>query len=150
MSVPTISGPYALEEAERYLRDTVVPVRLACLTASGSPLVLSLWFVYREGALWCASRPRAHVVRHLERDPRCGFEVARDAPPYRGVRGQGRARVMRGEGGRLLADLLERYLGTTDSAFARRLLAGAADEVAIRIAPARLVSWDYAERMHGT
>lgn len=150
MPIPAASGPYSFEQAQSYLRDTVVPVRLACLTAKGSPLLLSLWFVYRGGALWCASRPQAHLVRHLERDPRCAFEVARDSPPYRGVRGQGRARVMRGEGGRLLAELLERYLGTTDSPFARRLLPGAEDEVAIRITPARLASWDYTERMQGT
>jgi len=144
-----MSGPYTFEQVERHLRDTVVPVRLACLTASGSPLVLSLWFLYRAGALWCASRPRAHVVRHLERDARCAFEVARDAPPYRGVRGQGRAQVARDAGGRLLGELIERYLGATDSRLARQLLAGAADEVAIRITPTRLVSWDYTERMQG-
>jgi nitroimidazol reductase NimA-like FMN-containing flavoprotein (pyridoxamine 5'-phosphate oxidase superfamily) len=148
MDVP-IRGPYTFEQVERHLQDTVVPVRLACLTASGSPLVRSLWFLYRDGALWCASRPRACVVHHLQRDARCAFEVARDAPPYRGVRGQGRARVMPGEGGRLLAELVARYLGTTDSRLARRLLAGAADEVAIRITPTRLVSWDYTERMQG-
>ncbi len=124
-------------------------MRLACLTGSGSPLVLSLWFLYREGALWCASRPRARVVHHLERDARCAFEVARDAPPYRGVRGQGRARVLRGAGGRLLGELVERYLGAADSRLARQPLAGATDEVAIRITPTRLVSWDYTERMQG-
>jgi Pyridoxamine 5'-phosphate oxidase len=127
--------------------DTVVPVRLACLTASGWPLVLSLWFLYRDRALWCASRPGARVVAHLERDARCAFEVARDTPPYRGVRGQARATVVRGEGDRLLGELIDRYLGGRASPLARRLLAGAADEVAIRVVPTRLISWDYASRM---
>lgn len=144
---PPVAGPYALDEAERYLRDTVVPVRLACLTASGWPLVLSLWFLYRDGALWCASRPGARIVGHLERDARCAFEVARDAPPYRGVRGQARASVRRGEADRLLGELIDRYLGARTSPLARRLLAGAADEVAIRIVPTRLTSWDYTDRM---
>jgi hypothetical protein len=125
----------------------VIPVRLACLGSTGAPVVLSLWFLYRDGAFWCASRPTARVVRHLERDPRCAFEVARDAPPYRGVRGQGRASVRRGQGGALLGELLDRYLGGRDSPLARRLLAGAADEVAIRVGPTRLASWDYSERM---
>lgn len=146
MALP-ITGPYTLGDAERYLRDTVVPLRLACLTASGWPLVLSLWFLYRHGALWCASRPQARVVHHLEQDARCAFEVARDAPPYRGVRGQARAAVIRDGGGHLLGELIDRYLGTRDSRLARRLLAGAADEVAIRLAPTRLASWDYTDRM---
>lgn len=146
MSLP-ITGPYALDRVERHLRDTVVPVRLACLTASGWPLVVSLWFLYRDGALWCASRPAARVVQHLARDERCAFEVAADTPPYKGVRGQARARVIHGGGGRLLGELIERYLGDRDSPLARRLLSDAADEVAIRIAPTRLASWDFSERM---
>lgn len=124
-----------------------MPVRLACLTASGWPLVLSLWFLYRHGALWCASRPGARVVEHLGRDARCGFEVAREAPPYRGVRGQARATVLRAAGGPLLGELIDRYLGARTSPLARRLLAGAADEVAIRVVPTRLTSWDYTARM---
>jgi hypothetical protein len=147
VAIPILTGPYLPDQVERYLRETVIPVRLACLGSTGSPIVLSLWFLYRDGALWCASRPDARVVRHLERDPRCAFEVARDAPPYRGVRGQGRASVRRGEGGALLGELLDRYLGGRDSPLARRLLARAADEVAIRVDPARLASWDYSQRM---
>lgn len=147
MAIPSLGGPYTLEQVERYLWETVIPVRLACLGRTGAPVVLSLWFVYRDGALWCASRPTSHVVRHLARDARCAFEVARDDPPYRGVRGQGRASLRRGEGGALLGELLDRYLGGRDSPLARRLLAHAADEVAIRLAPTRLASWDYTERM---
>jgi hypothetical protein len=145
-----VTGPFTLAQAEDHLRETAVPLRLACLTGSGWPLVLSLWFLYRDGALWCASRPRARVVHHLEQDGRCAFEVARDAPPYRGVRGQARARVIRAEGGRLLGELIDRYLGGRQSPLARGLLAGAADEVAIRLAPTRLASWDYTERMRGS
>ena len=55
--------------------------------------------------------------------------------------------MRRGEGGALLGELLDRYLGGRDAPLARRLLAHAADEVAIRVAPTRLVSWDYTERM---
>jgi hypothetical protein len=149
MTAPSlvVTGPYSLAEAERYLRETVVPLRLACTTSAGWPLVLSLWYLYRDGALWCATSPAALILRHLDHDDRCGFEVAPNEPPYRGVRGQARATVLRGGGGSLLEELIQRYLGTTSSALARQLLARAAEEVAIRLTPTRLSSWDYRRRM---
>jgi len=149
MTAPSlvVTGPYSLAEAERYLRETVIPLRLACTTSAGWPLVLSLWYLYRDGSLWCATSPRALILRHLEHDGRCGFEVAPNDPPYLGVRGQARATVIRGGGSVLLEELIQRYLGTTVSPLARQLLSRAADEVAIRLTPTRLSSWDYRQRM---
>ena len=142
-----VTGPYSLAEAERYLREAVIPLRLACTTSTGWPLVLSLWYLYRDGSLWCATSPTALILRHLDHDDRCGFEVAPNEPPYRGVRGQARATVIRGGGGGLLEELIQRYLGTTASPLARQLLSRAAEEVAIRLTPRRLSSWDYRRRM---
>jgi nitroimidazol reductase NimA-like FMN-containing flavoprotein (pyridoxamine 5'-phosphate oxidase superfamily) len=142
-----IAGPWSVAQVEGHLRDTIVPLRLACTTPSGHPLLLSLWFLWREGAIWCATSPRARVVSLLRRDPRCSFEVARDAPPYRGVRGSGRAEILPARGGEILAALVDRYLGTRESRFARWLLRRSGAEVAIRIAPARFASWDFTERM---
>jgi hypothetical protein len=42
---------------------------------------------------------------------------------------------------------VDRYLGTRHSSFARWLLARAEQEVAIRIAPERVSTWDFAGRM---
>jgi nitroimidazol reductase NimA-like FMN-containing flavoprotein (pyridoxamine 5'-phosphate oxidase superfamily) len=142
-----IRGPFSLERVDAHLRDTVVPLRLACADAAGHPLVLSLWFVWRDDALWCATAPNARVVRLLGREPRCGFEVARDAPPYSGVRGQGRAELVPARGAEILGVLVDRYLGTHESAFARWLLRRSASEMAIRIEPTRITSWDFAQRM---
>lgn len=144
---PVVTGPYSLAEAELYLRETVIPLRLACTTSTGWPLVLSLWYLYRDGSLWCATSPRAVILRHLEHNGRCGFEVAPNEPPYLGVRGQAQATVIRGGGGALLEQLIQRYLGTTASPLAGQLLSRAAEEVAIRLTPTRLSSWDYRRRM---
>jgi hypothetical protein len=70
-----------------------------------------------------------------------------EAERYRGLRGQARATVLCAAGGLLLGELIDRYLGARTSPLARRLLAGAADEVAIRVVPTRLTSWDYTARM---
>jgi len=90
----------------------------------------------------------AAVVRYLERDARCAFEVAPEAPPYRGVRGQGDSdRRGAARAARCCGIWLVRYLGTADTPLGRWLLARAAEEVAIRIAPGRLSTWDYRARM---
>jgi hypothetical protein len=143
------TGPWDAAKVDAHLADTVIPLRLACASASGHPRVVSLWYLWRDGALWCATSPQARVVAWLAREPRCGFEVARDVPPYQGVRGRGRAALDPVRGGEILAALVVRYLGTCETPFARWLLARADDEMAIRIEPETLASWDFSLRMGG-
>lgn len=140
-------GPWSATDIERFLAEQVIPIRLGFLTRSGWPLIASHWYVYRDGVLWCATQASAGVVTRLRADPRCSFEVATNEPPYRGVRGQGRAHVDPAAGEDVLRTLIERYLGSHDSEFAAWLLGRADAEVAIRIEPHRLRSWDFSHRM---
>ena len=134
-------------QISEFLGSTVIPVRLACIDRDGEPLVCSLWYVYLEGALWCATQQSAHVISLLEADPRCGFEVAPEAMPYRGVRGQGRVSLSVAQGPGMLLQLIDRYLVNRDSNFASWLIARSADEVAIRIEADWVTSWDFSKRM---
>jgi nitroimidazol reductase NimA-like FMN-containing flavoprotein (pyridoxamine 5'-phosphate oxidase superfamily) len=136
-----------VERVTRYLREARVPARLACLGAGGAPLVCSLWYLFDGAALWCASQGDAVVVRRLGADPRVGFEVAGDEPPYKGVRGQGRAELRPADGARVLTELLDRYQGGRATPLARWLLARADREVAVRIEIDWLTAWDYSARM---
>ena len=94
---------------EDFLRDYRAPLRVAGQGAGGFPLLCSLWSRYEAGVLWCASQRDAAIVRCLEHDPRCAFELAPNEPPYRGVRGRGRAAIHPDAGPRVLGELLERY-----------------------------------------
>jgi len=134
-----------------YLTDATVPVRLACRTPAGGLWMLSLWYRFDadDERLVCATSADADVVDYLRRDAGVAFEVSTNDPPYRGVRGSGRATITPDEDKTVLRDLLERYLGGTDSSLAERLLAPDRDEVAVRIDPERLYSWDFTERMRG-
>jgi nitroimidazol reductase NimA-like FMN-containing flavoprotein (pyridoxamine 5'-phosphate oxidase superfamily) len=145
--VKIVSGPWTLKDVERHLERSVIPLRLACATPAGWPRVVSLWFVYRDEALWCATRTSANVVRWLIANPRCGFEVARDTPPYRGVRGWGVAEIDREQGATTLATLVDRYLGSRESRLAQWLLGRSESEVALRIGSLCVSSWDYSRRM---
>ncbi len=129
-----------------FLGETQVPVRLA-VNDGGTPLICSLWFLYDDAAIWCATQRSAHVAALLAADPRVGFEVAPETMPYRGVRGQGRVTLLPDQGPALLARLVDRYLGTRETGFARWLLTMSVNEVAIRIDPDWLTAWDFSARM---
>lgn len=141
------TGPWSPEETRTYLEERTVPVRLATRTPSGRLWMLSLWYLLRDGALWCATSAEADLVTFLETDAGVAFEISENEPPYRGVRGSAEATVRPDEGKALLRDLLERYLGGTDSRLARQLLDEDREEVRIRIDPTRTHTWDYTSRM---
>lgn len=136
-----------LRSYQTYLDATVIPMRLACVTRSGWPFVLSLWYLYRDGALYCATQSTAKIIPHLRNDPRCAFEIAADLPPYCGIRGQAEATLLPEQGGEILAALLNRYLGTTTNSLAQNLLKRQATEVAIRLEPTSVYTWDFSDRM---
>jgi len=141
-----VSGPWDRTQVVRWLEGARIPVRLAVLAPRG-PLVVSLWYRFDGEALWCATRREADVVGHVLADRRVGIEVAPDLPPYRGVRGTGRAEVIAERGPDTLGRLLDRYLDAANAPLADTLRANADDEVALRIDALSLTSWDFSGRM---
>lgn len=132
---------------EQFLAEIRIPLRLSCISDSGWPVVLSLWYLSEGGHLYCATPKRAKVVTYLAREPRCSFEVASDLPPYCGVRGRALATIEEERGLEILERLLERYLGGKDNALARQLLSRPQAEVAIRLDPQSNYTWNFSERM---
>ena len=97
--------------------------------------------------LRCATAASADIVSFLESDPEVAFEVSTNDPPYTGVRGRGTATIDPDPEKETLRDLLERYLGDTESGLARNLLRGDRKEVTITIDPAVVYGWDFTDRM---
>ncbi|TKX75256.1 pyridoxamine 5'-phosphate oxidase family protein [Halorubrum sp. GN11_10-6_MGM] len=151
------TGPWDCDRVDEYLGAARVPVRLGCRTPGDHPWIVSLWFAWdpdaesasvdAPGAIRCATSANADLVEFVDHDPEVSFDVSTNDPPYKGVRGRGRATVVPDEEKRLLRSLLTKYLGGTDNRTADRLLRPERDEVEIRIEPERLHTWDYTERM---
>lgn len=141
------SSHWGSAEIHSFLNDTIIPIRLACLDSQAKPLVCSLWYLYDGEALWCATQASASVVGLLTNTPECGFEVAPESMPYRGVRGQGTVELLPDKGLHVLEQLIDRYLGSRNSDFAQWLIVRANDEVAIRIQPDWYTAWDFSKRM---
>jgi nitroimidazol reductase NimA-like FMN-containing flavoprotein (pyridoxamine 5'-phosphate oxidase superfamily) len=147
MNVANLRGPFSATQVDAFLDDAVIPMRLATVGPTGWPLVISLWFLRHGDEILAATRPTSTLVAFLGRDPKCGFEIAGDEPPYRGVRGRADVILDDHAGGPVLELLLNKYLGGTSSPLAQKLLADAADEVCLRLRPRSLVSWDFTPRM---
>jgi hypothetical protein len=144
--VITRSGPWSVADIEDYLEQTVIPVRIATIGSTG-PLVQSLWFIYDEGSLWCATQADSVIIRRLRADSRCGFEIAADLPPYRGVRGRGVASIEPDRAAVILPRLIDRYLGSQSTSLGEWLMSRLDTEVAFRIDELTVTSWDYSGRM---
>jgi nitroimidazol reductase NimA-like FMN-containing flavoprotein (pyridoxamine 5'-phosphate oxidase superfamily) len=140
-------GSWSDEEVTTFLRETTVPIRLATHRPDESLWLVALWYRYRDGSFECATGADADVVRFLRSDSEVAFDVSTNQPPYRGVRGNGTASLSPDRDKAVLRDLVERYLGGTDSELAGRLLDDEREEVRIRINPRVVYSWDYTERM---
>ncbi len=142
-----ISGPWDLQQIEAFLSDSTIPMRLACVGRDGFPRVVSVWFRYRAGSLQCVTHRDSHLARTLQTNPKVGFEVAPNAPPYHGVRGRGEASMTPLGSDGALEELLGRYLGGQESRVASWLLSRKEEELLVTVRPVSLFSWDYRERM---
>lgn len=142
-----LTGTWDRDRLRAFLEETVVPLRLACTTPSDRLWMVSLWYRFDDGQFVCATSKRADLVRYLDHDPHVAFEVSTNEPPYKGVRGNGSVAIEADADKAVLRSLIERYVGGTDSAFARRLLDDDRDEVALSVAPERLYTWDFSSRM---
>lgn len=142
-----LRGCWNSAEIGSFLDKTTIPMRLAVHDSASSPWVVSLWFLYDDGAFWCATNRNAKLVSYLKGHPQCGFEVAGDTPPYHGLRGKGQATLLPERGAEILGRLLKRYSISLESSLARSLLAKVDQEVAICITPRSISSWDFTDRM---
>jgi hypothetical protein len=132
-----------------FLTKECVPIRLACITIANWPIAISLWYAYMEGKFFCATQKNAVILKYFSKNSKCGFEVAGDLPPYRGVRGWGHAKLNETRGSEILHILIKKYLKDEKSQLATFLLRRAENEVAIEIKLLSLFHYDYSNRMDG-
>jgi len=147
MNVLSAGSAWSAEEVRTFLETYRAPLRLAVLGESGFPLVCSLWFAYANGQILCATKRQSTVVDHLSANPKCGFELAPNEPPYFGVRGRGVVTVSSEGAMDLLGDLVESYLGSRETRFANWLLNRSDEEVVLAIDIQWMTSWDFSRRM---
>ena len=137
----------SITEFETYLHNSRIPIRIACETKSGWPVVISLWYIYIDGLIYCASKESSRIVSYLKSSPRCAYEIASDLPPYCGLRGQAIARIDSDLGPEILDQLIDRYLGVKDNKLGIFLRKNQTEESAIILKPVNVFSWNFTQRM---
>ena len=147
MKFLSAGSAWSQEEVRTFLETFRAPLRLAVLDRSGFPLVCSLWFAYANGQILCATTRDSTIVDYLSSNPKCGFELAPNEPPYFGIRGRGVATIASEGAMDLLGDLVDRYLESRDTGFAKWLLGRDVDEVVLAIDIKWMTSWDFRQRM---
>ncbi len=130
-----------------FLTNSLIPIRLSCINALNWPITISLWFLYKDNKIFCATQKSAKIVEYLSKNERCGFEVASDNPPYKGVRGYGNATLDEENGKEVLDLIIKKYLKDTNSSLAKFLKSRNENEIAIEIEPQNMFSYDYSNRM---
>jgi hypothetical protein len=141
------TGAWTADEVTSFLQETTVPIRIATRRSDGSLWPVTVWYRYRDGVFECATQESADLVSILKKNKTVGIDVSTNDVPYSGVRGTGTATISRDGGRDVLRDLVQRYLGGTDSSLAERLLTEDREEVLIRIDPDEIYSWDYSDQM---
>ena len=138
-----------MEEGLSNIGKIKIPIRLAFLDSNKEPAVISLWYTYMNGKIFCATQKSAKIVQFLKENPICGFEIAADSPPYKGIRGKGEAKINEKTGIEVLGILIDKYLEGKKSKLSQFLERNSKTEVAIEITPKSIFSYDYSQRMKG-
>ena len=142
------------EQAELLDGERIVIV--TSLGPRGWPHSMPMWFLVRDGELWCWTYGKSQKVKNLERDPRATLliEAGHEYTELRGIQIEAEAELIRdvervAEFGK---DLAIRYSGGIDSIegdAAAALEAQAAKRVVLRFEPIRTATWDH-RKLGGT
>ncbi|MDX1533580.1 MAG: pyridoxamine 5'-phosphate oxidase family protein, partial [Nitrosopumilaceae archaeon] len=127
--------------------EVVTPLRFSTMTPSGYPSIISLWYLYRDGKIYCATQKNAKVVSYIKQNNKCAFEITTGHFPYKGIRGHGKVTLREDIAIEILNSLIDRFIGNKESYLSRYLLKRKNDEVALEITPKKLFPWDYSKRM---
>ena len=121
-------------------------LRLAVVDeCDGLPIVHPVWYVYRNDRFLVATDRDGIKARSLRRNQNAYFLVDTDSRPLRGVRGRGTAKVIddAAYARQVTRENVLKYLGTTRTKTAKKILAMGATSSVIEITPVYMATWKF-------
>ena len=58
----------------KFIEDVHIPIRIACISESGYPMIVSLMYVYMDEKFFCATQGTSKLIKSLKTNSKCGFE----------------------------------------------------------------------------
>ena len=86
--------PLTEPEVQQLLDEPRHLLRVGTVDGDGTPRVVPIWYLHRDGLVWFTPRARSVFLANLRRDPRVGLSIDEEPLPYRKVSVQGEARVV--------------------------------------------------------
>jgi PPOX class probable F420-dependent enzyme len=137
-------------EEQLELLDSKRVVVISSIGPRGWPHSMPMWFVVRDGDIWCWTYAKSQKIKNLERDPRATLlvEAGHEYQELRGIQIEAKAELIRNTD-RVLdfaRELTLRYangLEELPEGAEQMLAAQAPKRVAIHFHPVRTASWDH-------
>jgi PPOX class probable F420-dependent enzyme len=116
---------------------------LATYRRDGAAMLSPVWHEWHEGGFNVPTGEDDVKARHLRRDPRAGFVLYDNNPPYRGVELRCQPRIVPDPDRAVLRRIAVRYLGPErGNAYAD---SSTGPSVVIRLEPGEWRAWDFAD-----
>jgi PPOX class probable F420-dependent enzyme len=138
------------------LLDSERVVVVSSIGPRGWPHSMPMWFVVRDGDIWCWTYAKSQKIKNLERDPRATLlvEAGHEYQELRGIQIEAEADLIRDTDQVLdfARELTLRYADGLDElpdGAEQMLAAQAPKRVAIHFKPVRTASWDH-RKLGGT
>jgi PPOX class probable F420-dependent enzyme len=142
------------EQAELLEAERIVIV--SSLGPRGWPHSMPMWFLVRDGEIWCWTYAKSQKIKNLERDPRATLlvETGDEYTELRGIQIEAEAELIRdtprvADFGKGLAVRYTEGIDAVEGDAAAALEAQAAKRVAIRFRAIRTATWDH-RKLGGT
>lgn len=136
-------GTLPKEDLDGFLENSSIVAILATLDESGFPYQVPVWYEWDGTHLWIVSKPKAHYVENLRRDPRAAVCIATQTLPYVRVLLQGTVELIDTDEEWLPMGFRmgERYLGAEEGrAYIEKTRSW--KRVFLRLDPSEIRSWD--------
>jgi nitroimidazol reductase NimA-like FMN-containing flavoprotein (pyridoxamine 5'-phosphate oxidase superfamily) len=142
-------APLTLDEAKNFLTISRLNVHIGTIDAKGYPNIHPTWYYFDESSnnIYFATSKHSKKIANLKGNPLVYFCIDDPNPPYKGVRGKGKARIIQHitDNISIVEKIMLKYLGSLDHQMARTLveLVRKGEEVVIEINPEYFSTWDY-------